>query len=105
MRLPVETRGHGLDACVTVAAYPTHDHHRQATHRGRPHAGGQGLRLQHPANFEGDALHALLVLRADELVGCTEGSPEEAELKAIADTIEGYEAIRWPDGKAPGGKG
>ena len=34
------------------------------------------------ATFEADALHALLVLRADELVGCTEGSPEEAELKA-----------------------
>ena len=29
---------------------------------------------------------------------CTEGSPEGAEFKAI-------EAKRWPDGKAPGGKG
>ena len=61
--------------------------------------------MNDPAAFEGDALHALLVLRADELVGCTEGSPEEAELEAIADAIEGYEAIRWPDGVIPGWKG
>ena len=54
---------------------------------------------------EADALHALLVLRADELVGCTEGSPEERELAAITDVIEAYEVVRWPDGKIPGGKG
>jgi hypothetical protein len=49
----------------------------------------RGYDFNDPANFEDDELHALLVLRADELVGCTEGSPEEAELKAIADAIEG----------------
>jgi hypothetical protein len=38
---------------------------------------------------------------ADELEGCTEGSPEEAGFKAIADAIEAYESRRWPDGKAP----
>jgi hypothetical protein len=52
-----------------------------------------------------DKLHALLVIRADALLGCTEGSPEEAELASLADAIEAYEAVRWPDGKLPGGKG
>jgi hypothetical protein len=60
----------------------------------------QGVTL---LSAEGDALHALLVTRADELAGYTEGSPEESELEAIANAIEAYEAVRW--GKIPGGKG
>jgi len=47
-----------------------------------------------------DAMHALLVKRADELMGCTENSPEEAELAALADVLEAYESQRWPLGKS-----
>ena len=54
---------------------------------------------------EADQMHALLVQRADQLDGCTENSPEERELKAIADALEAYERKRWPEGKVPGGKG
>jgi len=31
--------------------------------------------------------------------------PEEAELEVVIDAIEAYEAVRWPEGKEPGGKG
>jgi hypothetical protein len=54
---------------------------------------------------EADAMHAVLVLRADKLEGCTEGSDGKTELKMIADTVQAYEAKRWPDGIASGGKG
>ena len=54
---------------------------------------------------EADAMHGVLVQRADALEGCTEGSEEEAELKTIVDTIEAYEAVRWPLGRELGGKG
>jgi hypothetical protein len=57
------------------------------------------------ATAEADAMHSILVHRADALQGCTEGSPEEAELESVVDAIEAYQAKRWPDGKEAGGKG
>jgi hypothetical protein len=58
-----------------------------------------------PVIPEADAMHGLLMRRADGLAGCTEGSEEEAELKTTVDALEAYEAKRWPLGKEPGGKG
>jgi hypothetical protein len=63
--------------------------------------GPTGVNLDH----EADAMHALLILRADRLEGCTEGSAEETELKLIAERVEAYEAKRSPNGSVPGGKG
>ena len=52
-----------------------------------------------------DVTKGMLMDRADALMGCTENSPEEAELAALTDLIEAYERWRWPDGKIPGGNG
>jgi hypothetical protein len=52
-----------------------------------------------------DVMHALLVNRADQLVGFVEGSAEEAEFGQIAGALVAYEELRWPCGKVPGGKG
>ena len=57
------------------------------------------------AIFEADAMHSLLILRADKLAGCADTSEEAAELEMITDAAEAYEAKRWPDGKVDGGKG
>jgi hypothetical protein len=54
---------------------------------------------------ESDAMHGVLVQRADALEGCTEGPDEDAEFKQVVNAIETYEARRWPAGKEPGGKG
>jgi hypothetical protein len=50
-------------------------------------------------------MHALLVERADALMGGTEGSSKEAELATLTDAIEAYEKVRWPDGRVARGKG
>jgi hypothetical protein len=63
--------------------------------------GTQALQLA----AEADAMHVLLVQRADKLEGCTKGSEEAIELERIADAAEAYEAKRWPDGKELGDKG
>ena len=47
-----------------------------------------------------EAMHAMLIMRADKLVGCTPNSPEEAALAVLADVIEAYELQRWSTGKA-----
>ena len=61
--------------------------------------------LTMPATAEADAMHVLLVLRADQLEGCAENSEQARELAMIAEALEAYECKRWPDSKVPGGKG
>ena len=77
---------------------------------GRKAVKTQGARFASAAEIfwrEPDAMHVLLVNRADALVGCPEGSPEaeEKELERITDVIDVYEAKRWPSGKVARGKG
>ena len=48
------------------------------------HAFGHGCPALEAPPAIVDKIHALLVARADALMGCTRGSPEEAELSAIA---------------------
>lgn len=58
-----------------------------------------------PRWAEADALHALLIQRADTLIGCTDGSADQNEFEAIGEAIEVYEAVRWPAGRIDVGKG
>ena len=52
---------------------------------------------------EADAMHALLVLRADR--GGLHRRAEEQEFSAIVSAIDAYERKRWPESRIPGGKG
>ncbi len=52
-----------------------------------------------------DALHALLVRRADALMTCPEESVGACEIAAISDAVDAYVAARWPDGRVDDGKG
>jgi hypothetical protein len=58
-----------------------------------------------PLTAEADAMYGALMRRVDALADCTEGSDEEAELKAIVKLTEAYEVKRWPNGREAGGKG
>jgi hypothetical protein len=54
---------------------------------------------------EADALHAKLVQLADTLDGCAEGSQQEAVRYALTKAINGYQSVRWPQGRVADGKG
>ena len=61
--------------------------------------GGSGSRP------EADQLHALLIARADALIGCPDGSADQDELVAIGEALEAYEGRRSPTGRAGGRRG
>ena len=58
-----------------------------------------------PATAEADAMHVLLVLRADQLEGCAKNSEEARELAMIGEALEAYECKRWPMPRCQAGKG
>jgi hypothetical protein len=53
-----------------------------------------------PTRVAADALYALIIKRADDLAGCTEGTEEKRELAVITEAIEAYVGVRRPDGLA-----
>jgi hypothetical protein len=45
---------------------------------------------------EADAMHALLLIRADALMSAPEASDGATGLQLTTDAVEGYEIKRWP---------
>jgi len=62
-----------------------------------PAVAGTPLRM----TAEVDATQGKFMQRLDAVAGCTEGSSEEAELRAIVDLIEACECTWGPLGKDP----
>jgi hypothetical protein len=54
---------------------------------------------------EADALFGMLADQAGELMGCVEGSAEDAQLQRIRGVLEAYESKRWPGGRAESAHG
>jgi len=52
-----------------------------------------------------DAMHAILVKRADQLASTIDAAADVTEYLTILAVIMAYEGKRWPLGKALGGKG
>jgi len=69
---------------VLVIQVGTHHRYAATLNRSRHFTPAWAELLQTPAGH----MHALLVERADALMGCPEGSPEEAELATLTDAIE-----------------
>jgi hypothetical protein len=59
------------------------------------------------ANVTGvtDAMHALLVKRADQLASSIDAAADVTENLAIVAVLMAYEGKRWPFGKVSVGKG
>ena len=67
--------------------------------------GGFTAAWAEPIQTPADKMHALLVERADALMGCIEGSPEEAELATSPTRSKPTRPCRWPAVRSDGGKG
>jgi hypothetical protein len=52
-----------------------------------------------------DAMHALLVKRADQLANSIDDSADVTEYLTIVAAVMAYQGKRWPSGKVESGKG
>ena len=96
-RDPAPPRSYSSRGMQRFEAEVTHMEVKIDTAHQDPDAFGQGGPALETPTAVIDCMHALLVTRAAALEGCT----EEAELAALADAIEAYEAVRWPLGRVP----